>query len=253
MLSLGQGHDDHFNTAVRPSVRQRSSPLEKAPDADPKDSAQGSPPEIARANKKFVIIPYDYRKQRVVPILIRKMDGDGHRVYQCWIEAVIPIAQKLRHMARHILGDEAMVSEITEASVHGLSARYGEEKSNKSPSGLIYEDARWLARDMVVGGWRARKGYDTRLTWAILDTLIDPRDFPTIYEHRDFIEKLVERLNILGLPDVAAQVHLYLSESEQAAMFDAPSSSQAWNTNSHRFFYWLRKTVKGLEPRDKGR
>jgi hypothetical protein len=63
----------------------------------------------------------------------------------------------------------------------------------------------------------------------------------------------MERLERLDLPDVAAQVHLYLSESEQAAMDNAAPSSQAWNTTSHRFFYSLRKAVKLLERRSKGR
>src|SRR5207237_9747344 len=127
---------------------------------------------------------------------------------QGWIDAVKPVADKLRRLARNILGDVAMVSEITEASVHGLSARYGKELPGPSPSGQVYEDARWIARDIVAGGWRRRKGYDTRFTEVILDMVVDTRDFAKTYENRDLIEKLVERLHSLNLPDVAAEVHL---------------------------------------------
>jgi hypothetical protein len=59
----------------------------------------------------------------------------------------------LRRLARNILVDVGMVSELTERSVHGLSARYGKQLGT-SPSGQIYEDARWLARDIASGGWR---------------------------------------------------------------------------------------------------
>jgi hypothetical protein len=236
-------------------VRQRPTSLQKKRDSDRSEDLSKqdlAKPAPFRLNRNLVVIPSDYAKQRVVPILIRRVDDDGHRVYRGWIDAVRPVADKLRRLARNILGDLEMVSEITEGSVHGLSARYGGELGT-SPSGQIYEDARWLARDIAMGGWRRRKGYDTRLSEVVLDSLADPRDFAQIYEDREFIEKLMDHLDALDLPDVAAQVHLYLAESEQAAMFHAPSGSQAWNTRSHRFFYNLRKVVKLLEPKRKGR
>jgi hypothetical protein len=112
----------------------------------------------------LVIIPTDYAMQRVVPIVIRTKDDEGKRVYRAWIHAVRPVADKLRQLARKVLGDVAMVSEITEISVHGLSARPGKVLPGHSPSGYIFEEARWIARDILAGGWRRRKGYDIRLS-----------------------------------------------------------------------------------------
>jgi hypothetical protein len=236
-------------------VRQRPTPVSKEPESDrsrertEQDIGERTPSSL---DQNLVIIPPDYEERRVVPILIRPIDDLGHRVYRGWIDAVRPVAGQLRRLARNIVGDAGMVSEIAERSVHGLSARYGKQLGT-SPSGKIFENARWLARDIAGGGWRRRKGYETRLTEVVVDTLVDDSDFAKAYENRDFIEKLVERLETLGLTDVAAQVHLYLSESEQLTIFQAPRGSQALNTRSHRFFYNLRKVVKLLEPKARGR
>src|SRR5688572_13425192 len=107
----------------------------------------------ARENEDLVLIPQNYAEESVVPICIRSIDDLGKPIYRGWIEAVLPIADPLRNLARRILGDVWKVSELTEGSVHGLNARYGQELG-RAPSGRIFGDAKWRALDLAAGGRR---------------------------------------------------------------------------------------------------
>src|SRR5437899_1778064 len=88
-------------------------------------------------DEKVVVIPRNYVEEGVVPICIRSIDDDGRPVCRDWIEAVRPVAGKLRCLARKIIQDEWRVSELAEGSVHMLSRRYG-ARLPSFPSDRIY-------------------------------------------------------------------------------------------------------------------
>src|SRR5579875_1880448 len=52
----------------------------------------------------FTMIPEDYLTTGVVPICIRQVDNEGNEVFPGWIEAVPPIADPLRRLARFAIG-----------------------------------------------------------------------------------------------------------------------------------------------------
>src|SRR2546427_10279167 len=95
-----------------------------------------------------VVIPSNYAEEGVVPICIRTIDDQGRPVYRGWIEAVRPIADTLRGLARNVIGNVHQVSELADGSVHPLSAKYGGELT-RSPSMQIFVYAKYLARDLA--------------------------------------------------------------------------------------------------------
>jgi hypothetical protein len=156
----------------------------------------------------------------------------------------------LRALAQNVLGDVWRVSEITEHAVHRLSAKHS-ERLGESPSKRVYSSARWWARRIRIGGHRRRTGHEEELTDHALAALVEPVDFAKAYEDRDFIRRLREALMATGRADIAAMMHRYLSESEDAALLETAPCSQERNTLMHRFLYNLRQTVKLLERKRK--
>jgi len=76
-------------------------------------------------DERLVIIPRNYREEGVVPIYIRTVDDEGISVFRGWIDAVYPIADRLRALAGRIFGEPWQVSELTEGSVHALNREHG--------------------------------------------------------------------------------------------------------------------------------
>ncbi len=219
---------------------------------DKQKSPQYELSKAEAARDDVVVIPWDYiRKPAIVPICIRTVDANGSSVYRGWIDAVPPIAGPLRALAKNVLGDAWKVSELTEYAVHRLSAKYGEDLGD-SPSKRIYSRARWHARHILVGGKRRWTGLEAELTDHALAALAEPGDFAKAFEDQEYLERLKEVLETNGRTDIAAMLHLYLSDSEDAAMFHTDPSGQERNSLMHRFLYNLRKGVKLLE-RKRGR
>jgi hypothetical protein len=205
------------------------------------------PPEPPQDDEKLVLIPANYAEESVVPICIRAIDDMGRPVYRGWIEAVWPVADPLRILARRILGDVWKVSELTEGSVHGLNARYGKELG-RAPSGRIFGDAKWRALDLAAGGRRPRVGRDVDLWDETLAAMADPEDFAKAYEDREFFQRLEERLKSTGQTDTLIMLQMYLSNSEDeiAAVFGIERNSRGRNTLSQRFRRSMHKTLKLL-------
>lgn len=195
----------------------------------------------------FTMIPEDYLTTGVVPICIRQVDNEGNEVFPGWIEAVPPIADPLRRLARRA-GDVWLVSQLAEESVHGLSARHGRDLG-PAPSSAIYQDATWRALDMTVGGRRARNGLDVQLVKEVLGLLQEPYNFAKVIEDREFIEHLENRLIELGLGDVHKMLMLYLAEAEDempAAFGIESRKSTAWQTLCKRFRRGVHKAIQGM-------
>jgi hypothetical protein len=89
-----------------------------------------------------IIIPFDYdpQKDEEVPIYLKDTDVDGERIFFGWIEAVVPIQEKLRSLSRRILQDVWRVSELTEITIHHLW-RVHRENVGPDPSFRIYKTA----------------------------------------------------------------------------------------------------------------
>lgn len=199
-----------------------------------------------RDDEQCVVIPPDYARSGVVPICIRAVDDRGRVVHRGWIEAVRPISEPLRLLARAVIGDVWRVSELAEGSVHALSARHG-QALGKSPSTRIYVDAKWRARDLAVGGIRVRQQLDVELRDHVLAVLKEPYDFAKAFEDREFVARLEERLEVLGLVDVSKMLQMYLFESEDqiAGAFGA-NGKRAKNNLAQRFRRGLQRALKLL-------
>src|SRR5207244_8220269 len=115
-------------------------------------------------------IPSDYEESGVIPICIRKIDDLGRPVYEGWINAVRPIADPLRALARRVIGNIWQVSELADGSVHALSAKH-QDRLGTEPSYQIYAHAKRLARDIAVGGRRARTALDVDLKEHVLASI----------------------------------------------------------------------------------
>jgi hypothetical protein len=113
-----------------------------------------------------ITIPFDYDPQKydasLIPIFVDDTDDNGERIYFGWIEAVVPIQDKLRALSRRVLGDVWRVSELTEVSVHHLWGKYREE-IGPNPSHRVYSTARRKAYCLEDPGSRLHLGKNVAL------------------------------------------------------------------------------------------
>ena len=70
-----------------------------------------------------------------------------------WIEAVIPIQDKLRAVSRRVLGDVWRVSELTDLTIHHLWQKY-RENVGSNPSFRVYATAKRMAHRLEDPGAR---------------------------------------------------------------------------------------------------
>jgi len=165
----------------------------------------------------LVTIPFDYEQlddpNSVVPICIQDTDSEGRKIAWGWFTAIVPIANRLRGLARCRLEDEWRVSELTESSVHDVWYRHL-DNLGLWPSARIWHHARWKAEDLRAGGWRVRQGVDMPLpeddnALASLIRLADPKalarlfphrewDFAIELERREFFDTLVRKMKLRG-------------------------------------------------------
>jgi hypothetical protein len=195
----------------------------------------------------YVIIPPDHAERGVVPICINDVDERGQPVYHGWIEAVEPIADPLREMTAVITGDVCNVSLISEGAVHSLSARNG-KKLGERPSAQVFAAARWRAKNFAAGGSRKRKGKETEFRNFFLDLFHSPPAFEQMVADRDFVERLRQKAQECGRPDLETMIDLYLSESEDEipTVFNVRPNTQERNTLSQRLFRGIRKLSESL-------
>jgi hypothetical protein len=128
-----------------------------------------------------VTIPFDYDKledpSSVVPICIEDTDHQGRRIAWGWFTAVVPIANRLRRLARQRLNDVWRVSELAESTVHAVWYKYGDDLG-LWPTSRLWHHAKWNVEDLRAGGWRARQSVDEPLPEdeTALDTIIQRAD-----------------------------------------------------------------------------
>lgn len=195
----------------------------------------------------YAVIPENYLETGVVPICISDIDKSGKPVFKGWIDAVPQVAEPLRRLARK-LGDVWLVSELTEGSVHQLSAKHG-EVLGPAPSSAIYRDAAWRAADMAAGGRRERDGLNLQLMQVMLACLREPYSFERAYEDAEFFERLLEELKRTGKSDIARMVQMYLADAEDqipAAFGIEEKTGKAWQNLSKRFLRSIRRAAGSL-------
>jgi hypothetical protein len=194
----------------------------------------------------LVVIPHNYIEVgERFPICIRTIDDYGRAVYRGWIDAVEPVADTLRTIARTIMRDIWRVSELAEASVHSLSARCGEELG-RCPQGRIYIDARWRAHDLAAGNRRRRVRLEVELPDHMLDDRADPQDHEELFVQRHLVEKVEQELISEGRIDSVEMMHLYLADcaDEIPKVFgipDGPEGYRAKNTLFQQFRREMRR------------
>lgn len=164
-----------------------------------------------------VTIPFDYEQledpNSLVPICIEDTDRDGKTIAWGWFDAVVPIANRLRGLARRRLDDEWRVSELAESTVHDVWYKHLDDLGFW-PSARLWRHARWKAEDLRVGGRRSRRGLEAALpdddvALCSLVRLADPKalarlvperdwDFAGEIERREFFEALVRKMKLRG-------------------------------------------------------
>jgi len=194
--------------------------------------------------EEFITIPFDYNqlspqeRDSIIPICIKKMDRAGQAIAWRWFcDGVVPIADRLRWLARSILDDVWLVSELTEASVHALWYEHG-ESMGLWPSRLLYKHAKWRAEDMRVGGWRARRGFDTALD-ELEAAIREQRDFAADYETQQALDVIRQRLLDRGQEDITEMMDMFLHKcpwEEIAARFGGVVTQKSINTIQRRFW-----------------
>lgn len=195
----------------------------------------------------YVIIPPDHAELGVVPICISDVDYEGRIVVPGWIEAVKPIADPLRAMTKAITGDARNVSQVTEESVHSLSARNG-DNLGRNPSSRVYASARHRARNLKAGGARKRKGLEIEVRALVLDCLSVRPEFASEFENREFLERLRTKARERGREDLETLIDLYLADAEDQIpiAFGVRPNSRERNTLTKRLYRGIRGLLASL-------
>ena len=104
-----------------------------------------------------IAIPFDYDPDRdgesVIPIYLNDTDENGETICFGWIEAVIPIQEKLRALSRRVLGDVWRVSEVTDLAIHQLWRQY-RNNIDSHASFRVYRTATRMAHILEDPGGR---------------------------------------------------------------------------------------------------
>jgi hypothetical protein len=192
-----------------------------------------------------ITIPYDYNEKAgvsVVPICIDDVDCDGYPIDPSWIDlGVLPVADRLRAVAKRVLSDVWRVSEITDHAVHSVWRKHRDDLGEEL--GLrIVNHARWHAEDLRVGGRRARRKADVELFATTVDALQDEFDLAAEFENRETLDRLTKELERQGMHDVLEMVPMMLRDADAEEMIRRFGKSR--NTLSQRFYRGMRKAAQ---------
>jgi hypothetical protein len=203
----------------------------------------------------IVTIPFDYDAgpppTGPVPICVADTDTTGSTVARGWIAAIVPVAERLRMLARKRLGDVWRVSELAEFAVHANWKNHGEDYG-KHPHLRIYEYARWKAEDLRCGHWRVRKGLEISLGPGA-DKIPDPWDYRAEYEADQVVDRVRQELIESGSSEVAEMLDMVLHGCkwpEVAAEFGRERSGRTLNSLRHRYRRTMDRIVGRLASRN---
>lgn len=201
--------------------------------------------------KSVVNIPfgYDPDRDRILPICLPARDDDGRPIAWGWFEAVARIENPLRSLSTRILGDERHVSELTETALKVIWKEHGEDYG-RSPSGRIYKQAQWSARDLKAGGnERDRRGLNVpleELHEALRSKLlIDTCDYELRYNQEMDLARLGELFRSHGLDDVEEM----LRHTRDGCTWKEIGERMNCDSNvaQRRFRRWLQRAARSLK------
>lgn len=211
----------------------------------------------------IVTIPFNYGKledpSSVVPICIDDTDREGRRIAWGWFTALLPIANRLRHLARQRLADVWRVSELTESAVHAVWYKHGDDLGFW-PTSRLWHQAKWNVEDLRVGGWRARRSVDQPLPEAesALDAIVQRADraalsglmpggrwdFQKEIERRQFFDALIANMKMRGdiqAGEMLAMLCHGMDRSEISAILEKRP-----NTLAQNLYRSIRRALKEL-------
>jgi hypothetical protein len=201
--------------------------------------------------KSVVNIPfgYDPDRDRILPICLPTRDDDERPIAWGWFEAVARIESPLRSLSTRILGDERHVSELTETALKVIWKKHGEDYG-RSPSGRIYKQAQWSARDLKAGGnERDRRGLNVpleELHEALRSKLlIDSCDYELRYNQEMDLARLGELFRSQGLDDVEEM----LRHTRDGCTWKEIGERMNCDSNvaQRRFRRWLHRAARSLK------
>jgi len=198
-----------------------------------------------------VVIPENYeelsqaQRKRIIPICIRACDEYGYPIASEWFShGVAPVRTKLVSMAHHQLGDPWCASELAEATVHRLWARYG-SNLGRFPARRVLKKAMWISEELKHGDWhRIRYLYLAieELDMKIRDAMLpDPTEYAALFEQKIMLDSVEDRLELEGRTQIRAMFQLMRRGyrwHEVAERLGIRSGEIA----KRRFYRWLRKS-----------
>lgn len=215
------------------------------------EKTSSTPPQD---DEGLVIIPWNYEQERVVPIYIRTVDVEGRRVHRGWIDAVRPITDPLRALAKRVIGEEWQVAELAEGSVHALNKKYG-ETVGRCPEAQVWADATWRVQDIAAGSRRARSCRDVELKDYVLDHLAAPHNLQQAYEDKELLELLRQELLRRGNADLLVMLNMHMTGAKDLIpeVFGVEPNSRARNTLSQQWSRGMRGALMSIQKRMKRR
>lgn len=202
----------------------------------------------------MVVIPQNYegltdaQRTQTIPICITAHDQHGQPIAAEWFfRGVEAVRNQLVRIAYYALGDPWCVSELTEAAVHRLWARYG-HSLGRCPHRRVLKKTTWVGEELKVGDWRKRKYPSLYLALDAFEekirdpTLADPRKYPELLEQQLMLDSVEERLKLEGRTAMLTIYQLIrrgYSWREVAERIGAPNAECA----KRRFYRWVKKTA----------
>jgi hypothetical protein len=198
--------------------------------------------------ESVVTIPYEFEelpeecRRSIVPICIGRRDAEGNEIAWGWFDAVVPIQDSLRGLARRRLRDVWRVSELTELSVHGLWRKHRDDLG-AFPSRRIYRRAMWDVEDLRANGWRNRRCPDVALDGlqeAIREVWQrDRTNYEEAYQIRLRIDAVDKWLKQQGREDVREILDLMARGHKWAEISD--HFGQTEESLRRRFSRWMKR------------
>src|SRR5260370_371628 len=199
-----------------------------------------------------VVIPHDYEelsyalRKQIIPICITAFDRHGQPIAPEWFSAGVgPVRKQLVRIAQFALGDPWCVSELAEATVHNLWARYG-SGVGECPARRVLKKAMWLAAELKAGDWRRRKYPNLYVALDGLDekvrdhTLADPKEYAELFERQIMLNSIEDRLKNEGKDEMRLVYQLI-----RRGFTWQEIAQELGDTNpervKRRFYRWVRK------------
>ncbi len=153
----------------------------------------------------MITIPFDYDPQQdgdaTVPIYLNDKDDNGEPIFFGWIEAVVPVQDKLRALSRRVLGDVWCVSELADQAIQNLWRRY-RENLGSNPGFRVYTTAKRIAHGLEDPGARGHLALNISLDALDeyrKDALIgDTADTENAYRTEIDLQRFETKLRQLG-------------------------------------------------------